>query len=52
VWGRSFLRMLADAGFTDARFLGWTGHRTSDWTQGAHLTARKPGGPSRHAGTT
>jgi hypothetical protein len=35
--------MLADAGFTDARFHGWTGYRTSRYTQGAHLTARKPG---------
>jgi hypothetical protein len=42
VWGRSFLQMLADAGFADARFLGWTGFRTSSLTQGAHLTARKP----------
>lgn len=43
MWGRSFLQMLADAGFTDARFHGWTGYRTSRYTQGAHLTARKPG---------
>jgi hypothetical protein len=36
--------MLADAGFLDVRFLGWTGFRTSSATQGAHLTARKPPG--------
>jgi hypothetical protein len=42
VWERSFLGMLADAGFVDGRFDGWTGFRTSSLTQGAHLTARKP----------
>lgn len=39
--------MLAEAGFVDARFLGWTGYRTSPYTQGAHLTARKPGPEGR-----
>ncbi len=42
VWERSFLQMLADAGFVNVRFQGWTGLRTSSLTQGAHLTARKP----------
>jgi hypothetical protein len=39
--------MLADAGFVDVLFHGWTGFRTSLYTQGAHLTAVKPGGPAR-----
>jgi hypothetical protein len=34
--------MLADAGFTDAKFHGWTGYRTSAFTQGGLVTARKP----------
>lgn len=36
--------MLADAGFTDAAFHGWTGYVTSSFTQGGLVTARKPGG--------
>jgi protein-tyrosine-phosphatase len=35
--------MLAGVGFADAQFHGWTVYRTSPYTQGAHLTARKPG---------
>jgi hypothetical protein len=34
--------MLTDAGFTEARFHGWTGYRTSSLTQGGLVTARKP----------
>jgi hypothetical protein len=34
--------MLADGGFTDAAFRGWTGYSTSSFTQGALVTARKP----------
>lgn len=36
--------MLADAGFVDAAFHGWTGYATSSCTQGGLVTARKPGG--------
>jgi methanethiol S-methyltransferase len=36
--------MLADAGFTEAGFHGWTGYRTSSCTQGGLVTARKPNG--------
>jgi protein-S-isoprenylcysteine O-methyltransferase Ste14 len=36
--------MLANAGFTEARFHGWTGYRTSSCTQGGLVTARKPNG--------
>ncbi len=36
--------MLADAGFTGAKFHGWTGYRTSSCTQGALVTACKPSG--------
>ncbi|VTU01469.1 Integral membrane protein OS=Mycobacterium sp. (strain JDM601) GN=JDM601_1602 PE=4 SV=1: NnrU [Gemmataceae bacterium] len=36
--------MLADAGFTDATFHGWTGYVTSSTTQGGLVMARKPGG--------
>jgi hypothetical protein len=38
--------MLADAGFTEATFHGWTGYRTSSLTQGGLVTARKPTGPT------
>ena len=34
--------MLAEAGFTEATFHGWTGYRTSSCTQGGLVTARKP----------
>jgi protein-S-isoprenylcysteine O-methyltransferase Ste14 len=34
--------MLAEVGFTDARFHGWTGYVTSSCTQGGLVTARKP----------
>jgi hypothetical protein len=40
--GRSLLRLLAEAGFADAAFHGWTGYHTSPCTEGALLTARKP----------
>ena len=36
--------MLADAGFTEATMHGWTGYRTSKYTQGALVTARKAAG--------
>jgi hypothetical protein len=35
--------MLADAGFVDAKFHGWTGYHTSLCTEGASVTAKKPG---------
>jgi hypothetical protein len=44
VKGRSLLRMLAEAGFADAAFHGWTGYVTSSRTQGGLVTARKPAG--------
>jgi hypothetical protein len=34
--------MLAEAGFIDGRFHGWTGYRTSSRTEGALITATKP----------
>jgi len=34
--------MLTDAGFTEAKFHGWTGYRTSSCTQGRLVTAQKP----------
>jgi hypothetical protein len=34
--------MLTDAGFTEAKFHGWTGYRTSPSTQGGLVTVRKP----------
>jgi hypothetical protein len=40
--------MLADAGFIDAVFHGWTGYRTSSCTQGGLVTARKSGGVVRN----
>lgn len=33
--------MLTDAGFIDANLHGWTGFRTSAFTQGGLVTARK-----------
>jgi protein-S-isoprenylcysteine O-methyltransferase Ste14 len=36
--------MLAEAGFADATFHGWTGYVTSSCTQGGLVTARKPAG--------
>jgi hypothetical protein len=33
--------MLTDAGFGNAEFHGWTGYRTSAFTQGGLVTARK-----------
>src|SRR5262245_16903546 len=38
--------MLADAGFTETTFHGWTGYVTSSCTQGGLITARKTGGGS------
>jgi hypothetical protein len=38
---RSLRQMLADAGFELAGALAWTGYRTSPWTQGAALLARR-----------
>jgi hypothetical protein len=40
----SFLQMLADAGFLDAKVHGWTGYRASPFTQGSLITAGKPNG--------
>jgi hypothetical protein len=34
--------MLAEAGFVETRFHGWTGNRTSPCTEGALITDRKP----------
>lgn len=39
--------MLADAGFVDAIFHGWTGYHTSSCTEGALMTASKPNGMNR-----
>jgi hypothetical protein len=36
--------MLIDAGFTDVVFHGWTDYRTSSYTQGGLVSARKPAG--------
>jgi hypothetical protein len=44
VWERSLLQMLAEAGFAEPTFHGWTGYFTSPYTQGGLITARKPGG--------
>ena len=38
--------MLAEAGFAEATFHGWTGYRTSSCTQGGLITARKPTDPT------
>jgi hypothetical protein len=35
--------MLTEAGFAEPTFHGWTGYFTSSYTQGAVITARKPG---------
>jgi hypothetical protein len=34
--------MLTDAGFSEAKFHGWTGYWTSPFTQGGLVTACKP----------
>ena len=34
--------MLTDAEFAEPKFLAWTGYRTSSFTQGGLVTARKP----------
>jgi hypothetical protein len=34
--------MLAEAGFVEPTFHGWTGYVTSSFTQGGLITARKP----------
>jgi hypothetical protein len=39
--------MLAEAGFVDAAMHGWTCYRTSQYTQGALVTARKATGDQR-----
>jgi hypothetical protein len=43
VWERSLLLMLTEAGFAEPTFHGSTGYFTSPYTQGALITARKPG---------
>jgi hypothetical protein len=43
--------MLAEAGFADATMHGWTGYRTSKFTQGALVTARKAAGGQRERGS-
>jgi hypothetical protein len=40
--------MLAEAGFVDATFHGWTGYHTSPFTQGGLVTARKPALDAAH----
>jgi hypothetical protein len=35
--------MLKEAGFAEARIHGPTGYRTSSFTYGVYMTARKPG---------
>lgn len=42
--------MLAEAGFTETKFHGRTGYRTSSFTQGGLVTARKPTGEQPAAG--
>ena len=42
--------MLAGAGFTETTFHGRTGYRTSSFTQGGLVTARKPTVESKTAG--
>ncbi len=42
--------MLAEAGFVGAKFHAWTGYRTSFFTQGGLVTARKPTVESDTAG--
>ena len=39
---RSLLGMLADAGFVETKFHGWTGYHTSPFTEGAMIVAQKP----------
>jgi hypothetical protein len=43
VWGRSLLQLLAEAGFVEGRIHGWTGYYTSSCTEGALISAKKPG---------
>jgi hypothetical protein len=38
--------MLEEAGFADARIHGLTGYRTSSFTYGVHMTARRLGAGS------
>jgi hypothetical protein len=38
---------LAAAGFADVRVHGWTGYRTSQYTQGALVSAVKPAAADR-----
>ena len=33
--------MLSETGFVEAKFHGWTGYRTSSFTQGGLISARK-----------
>jgi hypothetical protein len=49
--------MLAEAGFAEPTFHGWTGYVTSSFTQGGLITARKQneemaGGPVLRSGST
>ena len=44
--------MLAEAGFTDAVFHGWTGYVTSSSTEGGLVSARKPAGGAAHERAT
>jgi hypothetical protein len=41
VWEQSLLDMLADVGFVEASFHGWTGYHTSTCTQVALVSARR-----------
>jgi hypothetical protein len=41
VWERSFLEILGKVGFVDARVVDRTGYRTSAYTYGARITARR-----------
>jgi hypothetical protein len=37
--------MLSETGFVEGKLHGWTGYRTSAFTQGGLVTARKPDEP-------
>jgi len=41
IWERSLREILVAVGFADVRFHGWSGYRTSGYTQGGLVTAKK-----------
>jgi len=40
--GKSFLEMMQKTGFSQARIIGTTGYRTSQYTMGTLFLAQKP----------